>query len=659
MIFIALIIASIFSFVMYRKTFPELSLQRRGILFFLRLISLWIVLAFLLIPIYKVTKVAWQKPKAVVLLDNSDSMELLQNNKTKSEIINSFLDEIKEDLAKNFEIEYFNFAASLEGNRNNSDLIKTTEELFSQSSNNPSEIFLLSDGYFINNKFAQLRDYPFKINTFSFSNQQIEQKPKFLNVRSNRTTFLNDPTPIELTTNSQGAQNLTIVIKDKDKTLLRKNITETDSNIVKHLLHLKFDKEGLYELSIILQDNKEEFDTAKLVVKVNDDQSNVVILTDSPDWDVKFIKEAIKLDNRFNYRFVTVKNRKLWEANTEISLSELLSDCQLLILNNDNRLLLNTNESDLIKNKVDKGLNLFLIGDIINGLDDYYPVSKSQIDRQYEGKVIPGIVTKNYTTFNDYLQDYQDFPPVKYRYYTLKNRSQEIATMDNMDRSPAITAFKLNETKILHFAVEDFWRFAMRVDKDKYQDFMLNIVQWLSSKSGENFLVSTDKDGYYFGETINFNASILDEKGDFISQKKLKLEVKDDKNIAVLSDFLLWKTDNYSYELNDLKAGNYFYKVTDNDTKQMKEGNFIIFNNSLEQAHLDFNNVALNEISNITNGQNFASEDINLMPELLKREKVSIDLYSEFKILYNNYFLLLVILSFSIELYFRRRWGLL
>ncbi len=659
MIFIALIIASIFSFVMYRKTFPELSLQRRGILFFLRLISLWIVLAFLLIPIYKVTKVAWQKPKAVVLLDNSDSMELLQNNKTKSEIINSFLDEIKDDLAKNFEIEYFNFAASLEGNRNNSDLIKTTEELFSQSSNNPTEIFLLSDGYFINNKFAQLRDYPFKINTFSFSNQQIEQKPKFLNVRSNRTTFLNDPTPIELTTNSQGAQNLTIVIKDKDKTLLRKNITETDSNIVKHLLHLKFDKEGLYELSIILQDNKEEFDTAKLVVKVNDDQSNVVILTDSPDWDVKFIKDAIKLDNRFNYRFVTVKNRKLWEANTEISLSELLSDCQLLILNNDNRLLLNTNESDLIKNKVDKGQNLFLIGDIINGLDDYYPVSKSQIDRQYEGKIIPGIVTKNYTTFNDYLQDFQDFPPVKYRYYTLKNRSQEIATMDNMDRSPAITAFKLNETKILHFAVEDFWRFAMRVDKDKYQDFMLNIVQWLSSKSGENFLVSTDKDGYYFGETINFNASILDEKGDFISQKKLKLEVKDDKNIAVLSDFLLWKTDNYSYELNDLKAGNYFYKVTDNDTKQMKEGNFIIFNNSLEQAHLDFNNVALNEISNITNGQNFASEDINSMPELLKREKVSIDLYSEFKILYNNYFLLLVILSFSIELYFRRRWGLL
>lgn len=231
--------------------------------------------------------------------------------------------------------------------------------------------------------------------------------------------------------------------------------------------------------------------------------------------------------------------------------------------------------------------------------------------------------------------------------------------MDNMDRSPAITTFKLNQTKILHFAVEDFWRFATRVDNEKYQEFILNIVQWLSSKSGENFIVSTDKDGYYFGEIINFSASILDEKGDFISQKKLKLEVIDEVNEVILSDFLLWKTDKYSYELDELKAGNYSYKVSDSDTKQMKTGDFIIFDNSLEQSHLDFNNVALNEISNISNGQHFDSENSAAFAEGIKREKVSKNLYSEFKILYNNLFLLIVILSFSIELYFRRRWGLI
>ena len=659
MIFVSLIIASSFSFIMYRKTFPEISIQKKSLLFLLRLLTVWIVLSFLLIPIYKVARISWQKPKAVVLLDNSDSMELLQNNKAKSLIISSFLDEIKDELEKNFDVEYYNFASSLNGSSNNSDLIKSIEELFSQSSNPPNEVFLLSDGYFINNKFSMLRDYPFKINTFMFSNQQIEQKPKLLNVRSNRSSFLNEPIPIEITTNSQGKQDLKIEVKDKNKTLQTKSITNLDSNINKNMIQMKFDKVGLYELTVILSDNNQVYDTAKLVVKVNDNQNNIVILTDSPDWDVKFIKDAIKLDNRFNYRFLTLKNRAIWEGSSEVELSEVLAECQLLILNNENRFLLNVNDSNLVKNKIDKGLSVFFIGDLIKGLEDYYPVKKSEIDRQYEGKIIPGIVAKNFTTFNDYLAEFQDFPPVKYRYYSLKNSAQEIATMDNMDRSPVITTYKLNQAKILHFAIDDFWRFAMRVNSEKYQEFIINIVQWLSSSSGVNFVVSTDKDGSYFEETITFLASILDEKGDFISQKKLKLDIKDENSKEILSDFLLWRTDSYSYELDDLKAGNYYYQVSDYDSKQKKEGNFIIFDNSLENAHLDFNNVALNEISTVTNGQYFASEDIDNVKAGLKREKLSTDIYSEFKILYNNYFLLIVILCFSIELYFRRRWGLL
>lgn len=659
MILLSLIIAAIFTFIMYRKTFPEISLPKKIMLALLRLITLWIVLTFLLIPIYKVTKVSWQKPKALVLVDTSDSMELYQHNQTKSELVKVLQTEIKGHLEKNFELEYVNFAASLKGNSNNTDLIKSLEELFSQNSSDLSEVFLLSDGYFINNKFSLLKDYPFKINTFSFPNQEVDLNPHFLNIRSNRTTFLNEATPIEITANSQGNPELIIEIKNNNKLLLTKKITEADSNITKNLVHLTFAKVGLYNLTLTLKDAKQEYDSSKLVVKVNDDQNKVVILTDSPNWDVKFIKDALKLDSRFDYRFLTVKSRSIFEGKKEVSLTEVLADCQLLILNNDSRMLLNPNEIKLIKNKIDKGLSIFLIGDIINGLDEYYPVLKSNIDRQYEGKIIPGMLAKNYTTFNEYLQAFQDFPPVKYKYYSLKNSAQEIATLDNMDRSPAITTFKLNQAKILHFAFTDFWRFALRVDNENYQEFILNIVQWLSSKSGENFIVSTDKDGYYFGETVNLNASILDEKGDYISQKKLNLEVKDEAKQEVISDFLLWKTDNYSYEINDLSAGNYSYKVTDSDTKQMKEGNFIVFDNSLEQSHLDFNNVVLNEISTITKGSHFDSEDIASIKAGLTREKITTDLYKEFKILYNNLFLLLVILSFSTELYFRRRWGLL
>jgi ABC-type glycerol-3-phosphate transport system permease component len=104
MIFFSLLIAAVFSYIMYRKTFPEVPIRQKSLLFFLRLITLWIVLSFLLIPIYKATRVSFQKPKAVVLIDNSDSMELQQNNETKTQIVNSFLEKIKGNLEQNFDV---------------------------------------------------------------------------------------------------------------------------------------------------------------------------------------------------------------------------------------------------------------------------------------------------------------------------------------------------------------------------------------------------------------------------------------------------------------------------------------------------------------------------------------------------------------------------
>ncbi len=659
MIFLSLSLAALFSFILYWKTYPEISQKKRVLLFFLRLITLWIILSFLLIPIYKVTRISSVKPEAIVLIDTSQSMDLLQENQAKSDIVQAFLDDIEDDLEDNFEVDYNNFAASLNGKSNDSNLLKSIEELYSLSSGKQTEIFLFSDGYFSNSEFSKLKNYPYKINTFKFSNQEVETEPKLLNIRSNRSTFLNDPTPIEITSNSHGNKGLYIEIKDKETTLLSQKLDTKDDDISKDIFRLKFDEVGLYELTISLKDTNQEYDTAKLVIKVSDDKNNVVILTDSPDWDIKYIKDAIKLDTRLKYKYIIAKDRTFWEGEKEISLKDALEECQLLILNNENRLILNSNDSNFISNKIDNGLSLFLIGNIINGLDEYYPVNKTDINRDYEGKIIPGLAAKSFSTFDAYLKGFQDLPPVKYNYYALKNSGQEIATLDNMERSPAITYHQLNQAKILHFGFSDFWRFAMRHDSRKYQELILNIAQWLSSKSGENFLVSTDKDGYYFGQRILFNASLLDEKGDFVSQKKLNLQVTNADGELIISDFLLWKSDRYTYELADLSPGNYRYVVTDSDSKQQKEGNLVVFDNSLEQSHLDFNNVALHEIASVTSGQVYDSEDINTIKEKLVRERIPTNLYHEFKILYNNYFLLLVILSFALELYFRRRWGLL
>lgn len=659
MIILSLILALSYAFLMYRKSFPVLDLKRKALLFSLRTISVWIILMFLLIPVYKVTKEYLQKPKAIVLTDVSESMNILQGEVTKREIVHNLKAQIESNISKNFTVEHYDFASTINGSPNNTDLVRSVEELFRMSGNNERELFLFSDGYYSNSDFAKLKDYPIKINTFSFPNLDQEQLPKILNIRSNRTTFLNEATPFEVVINKFGFDNLTLEVKSKSKLLLKSNLSANSTLIENKQFSLIFDQVGLHELVLSIQDEQQEYDSPKLVIKVNDDQNKVVILTDVPNWDVKYLKDAIKLDKRYSYNFLTAKNRRVYEADNVVQLTDFLEECQLLIINNSAGLNLAAQDLKLISNKVDKGLSLFLLGEVVSGLEDYYPVRTSNITREYEGNIIPGLSANRFTTFNNYLKDYNEFPPVKYRYYNLKNSGTEIATMDNMDRSPAISTFQLNQAKILHFSVQNFWRFAMRNDRDKFNDLILNIVRWLSSQSGENFLVSTDKDGYYFGEETKFNASILDEKGDFISNKKLQLVVTNSNEETVLTDYLLWKAESYSYELAGLVADSYSYTITDIEANNSKEGDFIVFDGSLEQSHTDFNNLALQTIAEITNGVYYDSANIEEIKEDLTREKIATSLYKEYRVLYNNIFLAIFILCYAVELFFRRRWGLL
>lgn len=659
MIFLLLTLSLLYSISMYRRTNPSLTRVKKISLALLRFVTLGIVLSFLFFPIFKTSKLYLVKPRALVLIDNSNSMDLPQDDISKARRVSDFFQEIKDDIEKNFTTDYQNFSSRLAGNRNSSDLIASLADVYSQTNEAYQEIFLLSDGHFRNNNFLSLKEYPFKINTFTFPNNDKELLAKIINIRSNRSAYINEESPLLISIENPNQKKLLLEIRNGDKVINTQEITPNNETIIKQLLNLKFSQLGLYELTINLKENAFLHDTAKLVLKVEDKKKEILFLSDSPDWDSKFIKDAIRLDNHFSYQYITAKNRKFYLADKEISLAKALDASQLLIVNNKKRLSLSSDDIKLLSRKISNGLSVFFIGQVINGLEDYYPVERSSIERLYQAKLIPGYASKNYTTFSDFFTKTSDLPPVEYRYFSLKKSAQEIATMDNMDRSPAISTMRLNKAKILHFAINEFWSFSMRNDATLFRELMLNIVRWLSTSDGDNFLVSTDKDGYYFGEKIVFSASILDEKGDYVSQRKLKLDIYTEDKNKILTDYLLWEKDNYKYDLGEIQAGKYHYEVTDIDTKQSRRSDFIVFNNSLESSHLDFNNLALQEISNVSGGFSLGVNELSDIKDKVKRDKISKEVYKEYKILYNNYLLLLVICTFSLELFFRRRWGLL
>jgi hypothetical protein len=658
MIYIGILLALVYTIILYRSTKPELNIINKILLSLLRFVSTLLVILVLLIPVYKFVNVRQEKAKAIILFDKSQSMNHKIAGKAKISINQEVLNALKSELRSNFQLETINFADGIEGDSLNTNLLKSLRELNSRSNDTNSEIFLFSDGYYSDNDISKISDYPFKINTFNYSHIKENDTPKIVSITNNRTSYVDNLSPVEISISSEGKIGQTLIIKEGNKVIASQKV-DSSKKLYTTKLTYKLKEVGLHNFDVILQGKDEVFDKRNIVVNVIDDKSKVLIITDTPTWDGRALKDAIGKDDKFEATTAISYKYKLLQKNKEVKINEVLKNIKVLVLNNSGALKFSAGQLASIKKRVSQGMSLFLIGQNMQSLDEYLPTTASNINKSYRGGVRTGINIDRFSTFKDYFEKNRDLSPVDYKYVNLKRNSLSLMTMDNMEMSPAIAYMQVGNSKSLHFNISDFWRWGSRGDYEEFNKFLLNIVNWLNSDFGEDFIVSVDKGGYYLGETVQVKSTIIDEKGDFISNRSIKLELKDSNGKNLKSDYLMWDNENYVYTLDGLSAGRYELSVKDETSKSERKAEFIIYNDNLEKNHKDVNIALLQEIAKQSGGDYYSVENIDEIKNSLKREKRQVEEYREFNLLYNKYLLLLFVLTFSLELFLRKRWGLL
>ena len=657
MIWLLFIIAALIAFWFYQKSLPQLNRKQKFPLIFLRTIAFFILIILLFNPILRFQETKKIKPRAIFLTDTSQSMDLIEQAQSKREFFLPLQDKISRLLKNNYQIDHYNFAADLAGDSTATLLSPTLRTLLQQQKPTEiSEIFLLSDGWFQDENLQILEKLNLPINCLL---PEIPRKDSDLAIHSlekNETAFIDDLSPLKVNLRArkyQGKAQLTLRYAEKE---LTRTIDFSNGEFQEIMFDLEFSESGLQKISAeieaadLLEQNLDN-NRYQTAIKVEKQRRKILIISDQLNWDIHFLMRALRSDSKYEPILLT-KHNKLSKAQQEIQLAAEMNSIDLLILSNFGNLKFSEAELALITNYHKSNGSLLFWGEYAEQFSQLLPSQPTTIRSQFSATFSLTEKAREYATFDF---DTKAVPPLKYRYLRPKAEAKVLATFDNAERSPFILLAGIN-SKILHLAGQKLWRWQMQTENFEFNTFINNLVNWLSTRSVDNFISFPDKSSYQSGEKVEIELIAYDEKLQKINDLNAKILLKSLDEV-IDERYLTQQAGNYSVSYENLPEGNYSYEIIDDKSKNSSRGEFMILPGGRESRDFGINKTMLNYVANLTSGkiitaENLAEHDFSAQPKTLIQHR-EIPLYKKI------WLIITFLAAFSLELFLRKRWGLL
>ncbi len=663
MIILLAIISIILVSIFYKKTIPAVDGWRKILLISLRSIAIIILLLLLLNPILYFFQSKTRRPAVVILNDISESMQQFGEEQTKSDIFKRLNKDVKNILEKKeYNIINFDFADGINGNTNSTNLSKTFSQVFRKiGSDNIEAIILLSDGWFNDDELEIIENQNIPIYTFNPQFQSDDIDLKISDINHNKTVYRNEITPIEVNITAKNYNGKAKVeLLSENKLIKEKEIDLKGKEFLQFTFNISFPNTGFTPISLQISTDSTEINTDNnffnSAIQVKRDRSKTLLISDILNWDVKFISSAVNQDQHWRSKFLLKKNG-LQYAGNDTSLKTEMNEINVLTLINNDKLKFSNNEIKIIDRFVRNGGGLFIIGKPIKELEDILPAVSSDIDQTFKSTFTLTKQSEQFNTFSSIEKKaIKNIPPVSYYYVRSKVEAKILAQFDNNEKNPAILFKNIGNGKILNFAFLDLWKWQLWNSGNSYNNLMHNVFSWLGQTSSERFYASLDKNSYYLGEVIEIALHAYDETLSPITEINAEITITNSDNQIVHQGFMLAENEKYFIKISDLQSGKYKFRISDKVSHSQTEGEFMISQNSPESRDNGINLSLLSYISNKTNGRIIdKASDL----EIHRAEKEIFKLRSEIPIYKKWYIITIFLFAFCLELFLRKRWGLL
>ena len=650
---IFIVLALLLSYLYYRKTTPNISFSKKIFLISLRTITYFVLFLLIYSPIYNNIRKKKIPENIIILNDDSNSVNLKKLN--KQTILRDSL--IKKISDRGYSIKSFDFSDGLKGNPKNTLLIKTLQQLKNKHLLKYSKsIILNSDGYFHDSDLTTLQNFPIPI----FPILRIKNSPlpdlKIEDLKINDEVFRDEKTPIKIKIKSTHFSGKAEAIINYDSKEIRKNIFLDSLKINEINLNAKFSKIGIQKISIEIRGNnlKKEinFYNNQLIrnIIVKNNRNKVIVVSDELNWDAAYIIKSISGEKRWKSKFYLFRNGNFYLSQKRKSLPKMLETANLLVIVQTHKLQFTKQQITLITNFVKNGGGLLFQGKFNPELKKILPIktfySQENIDIM--------TWTNNIADYSIYSNlKNADIPPISFWEIEPKINVKILARSNNY---PTIISSKYANGKILYLNCLNLWKWELSGKNQSYFNFMNHTIKWLGSKNSKLFEATLPKYDFDLNESIQIGLEAVDQNLNPRENIEAKISVFNSKKKLVFSDFFTKKNQLWKIQIPSLPKDSYHFEVIEEKTGLRSKGDFVVNDNNLEYKDVNWNESALQYISEITNGKIIRKvSDLDLTKPHISEETSLIEIY-----LYKKwYFFLIFIFTFTLELFIRKRNGLL
>jgi hypothetical protein len=487
-----------------------------------------------------------------------------------------------EILKKNFDVNYYSFGEqfnvidSLNFDEKQTDIYTPLRSISKNSNDTNNGIILLSDGNQTIGKDYEFIKMNIPIYSIIVGDTLTNNDVRIDKINTNRYSFVNNKFPVEslLQYNGEESVKLKYTIENTGKIIYSKTINlnkEDNSRLLN--IEITSKKEGLnyYKATIENLDNEKNTsnNTKEFSIEVINKQSKVLIVSPFNHPDLGALKKAIESDKQ---RKVVIHTKNIDNIN--------LSSYKSIIIYQPNF------SFKKIINEINKSKKPYLL---ITGSNTNWSFINSNFiglnknDINTVEKYRPSL-NKNFLIFNQNNIGFENFPPLLDKFgETTVSIPHQILLYQNIkgfnSKEPLLAISNNNNQKKVFLFGEGIWKwrstsYLMSNSFQNFDNFISNIVLYISSNTIKNRLDVEVKSSYNANSSININAFFVDENYKFDDRAIIYFTLKNiNSNKTTTSPFLLSKK-SYKLNLNPLESGEYEYSIDVKNQNFSQKGSF-------------------------------------------------------------------------------------
>jgi hypothetical protein len=624
-----------YAYLLYKHQFKQRPFKTLAVL---RFLSVSLLCFFLLGPVLIQLLNEIQKPKILMVLDESESIVANKYaNYYKNEFLKNWL-KTNETLGDDYEIEFLSMAKGLKF----SDSIH-----FNQKRTNISQVF-----DFVNNTYARENIGAVILATDGIYNQGNNPIYKSLNkntilytiglgdtilkkdllikeVNNNAIAYLNNQFPIEVSVSANDCINSSsnLSLTCEGKTLYSSIININQKNFFKTIsITLLADKPGAMHIVANLSPIAGEFSNANnrkdIFIDVIDGREKILLAYQTTHPDIGAIKESIQSNQNYEVNALSLP---------EIKLSDLNLYSAVILYQIPGK---NSNSKDLISGIKKLQIPIWCIVGNQTAIEQLSLINNTAKIDKNQGRIneSQALFNTDFTAFTlepNTVSSISDLPPlnVPYGFYNASIGTesllyQKIGQVNT--QTPLWTFSNQNGEKTAYLFGEGFWRWKLFdfVKNESHlasNELVSKTIQYLTVKEDKRkFRVYPLKNVYEEDESVKFLAELYNASYEPINTANIQLNLTDaNKKIYNYNFSPIGKT--YQLDLGFLNPGIYTYKAKASGVNEVITGKLIIKPLQIELVNTKADFGLLREMAKNNAGQFYTAEKFEACIEDLKK----------------------------------------